>query len=479
MKKHFKFAAAFMSLLMLGATAACGDREGITSDNWEISSTSGEAKQVTLKFTHIWPEHSETFKMICDNFEKQNSNVKIQINVKNYANIDQSLTSSWGSSQFPDVSFYWTHGMTNLVNKEVKMAADITEIYYEAHKNEFIGDGECFVSGVIDDKVYNVPFRATGFVVYYNKTIFDDLGISVPKTLEEFETVLAEIKDKSDFTPLSCWGATGTYSYIAGALGTYYDIISGRSEDPNFRTDRLTMNDKEMDNRAYIFEKVRNWTKLGYFGSNPLAGSTESVESEFLNETCAMAMLNNNSLDVIRTEMESEVGCISLPAYSSMEDPEAGYVSGGYDGFFISNSSKNKAWALKFLEYLNSTEAQQLFADNERSVMSRKDVVYTDELQASVAKCMKNIGVMGAFADYALSSSATASAVALNNYTVNKSGSFEACRKLVVDMYNAKKSSVEDIMINPAGLKMIEPTYTEKTEELEAFMNWVKFGKKA
>lgn len=474
MKKTGKILTTFVLVFtLLWSLASCGANDVITPDNWDLDEETS-TKPVTLKFTHIWPEHDETFDIICDDFTRKYPNVTIQKNVKNYSNIATSLSTSWGSSQFPDVSYYWTHSMTSLVNGEAQMAADLTDIYYEVHKDEFINDGDCFVSGKINGKYYNVPFRATGFVIYYNKTLFDTLGLSVPKNLEEFETLLAEIREKTDLTPLACWGAAGTYSYIGQTLNVYYEILSGKASDPNYRTDRLTLSDTDIDNQAYICEKVRRWTNKGYFGSNPLAGGTESVERMFLNDQCAMAMLNNNSLEVIQAEMESEVGCFSLPGFSLMENPTAGYVSGGYDGFFISNASKNKAWALRFLEYLNSAEVQQLFADNEGSIMSRKNIEYADDLQQQIADCMASVGIYGAFPDYSLSTAASSSSLSVNQYTVNKNGSFTDCRALLQAAYNSKVNSVTDSMLNPQGLSMLQPTYTVDTEKRDAYMAWIR-----
>lgn len=187
-----------------------------------------------------------------------------------------------------------------------------------------------------------------------------------------------------------------------------------------------------------------------------------------------MAMLNNNSLAAIQSEMDVNVGCISIPGFSSMENPGAGYVSGGYDGFFISQTSKNKAWALKFLEYLNSKEVQQLFADNEGSVMSRKEVTYGNALQRSVAASMANVGIMGTHPDYVLSEAASASSVALNNYTVSKSGSLQEAQGLLKVLYNDRVTSVTDTMLNYPALSMIDPQYTLNQAAVDKYIEWLK-----
>lgn len=476
MRKSLKLLSVLLGAVMVaGMCLGVGACDPGNSDDggWDIDPNDRE-RPITLKFTHMWPEHDETFTKICNDFTVLHPNVKIQKSVKNYSNIDTAISSAWGTSQFPDVCVYWTHSMSTLVNSEVQMAADLTDVYYNENKSSFIKDGECFVSGEINGKIYNVPFRATGFVIYYNKTLMDQLHVAVPTTLEEFETALATIRQNSDLTPLACWGATGTYSYIGGALKVYYDILTGRASDPNYRSDRLEEDDAYWEDQAHISEKFRDWTSKGYFGSNPIAGGTESVENSFLNQTCVMAMLNNNSLAAIQEEMKGvEVGCISVPGFSDMENPEAGFVSGGYDGFFVSNASRNKAWAIEFLKYLNSPEVQQYFCDQEGSIMSRKEVVYSDPLQNQVAQCMSNVGVLGTFRDFTLSTAATASATASGNYTCSKSGSVDQAKAIIKASYESKKESVEDIVLNPQRLSMIAPNYTVNEQARAKYMEWI------
>ena len=165
---------AICSVMAVSVFAGCGGNESV-SDNWE--DVSNTEKEVTLKFTHIWSEHAKTFKKICNDFMAMYPNVRVQTNVKSYSNIDTAITSSRGTSQFPDVCFYWVHAAKTLVNEDVTMAADLTDIYYEKNKENLIGDGECMSSGAIKGKTYIVPFRATGFVIYYNADLFGELGL--------------------------------------------------------------------------------------------------------------------------------------------------------------------------------------------------------------------------------------------------------------------------------------------------------------
>ncbi|RAV19665.1 ABC transporter substrate-binding protein [Paenibacillus contaminans] len=68
--------------------------------------------------------------------------------------------------------------------------------------------GDTFVPGVLDSvrapdgKLYDIPSDGVGVAIYYNKTIFKELGLNVPKTWQEFMNVQAKIKE-SGKTPFA------------------------------------------------------------------------------------------------------------------------------------------------------------------------------------------------------------------------------------------------------------------------------------
>jgi len=61
--------------------------------------------------------------------------------------------------------------------------------------------GDTFIDGAIDSvrapdgKVYDIPSNGVGVAIYYNKTMFNELGLQVPKTWQEFMDVQAKIKE--------------------------------------------------------------------------------------------------------------------------------------------------------------------------------------------------------------------------------------------------------------------------------------------
>lgn len=96
-----------------------------------------------------------------------------------------------------------------------------------------------------DGKMFAVPFAAVSHGVYYNKDIFDKVGISIPTTWEEFMTDCQKLKD-AGYTPLAngladewdileCFFLGMLPNYVGGAdQRVLYENGTKKINDQNF-----------------------------------------------------------------------------------------------------------------------------------------------------------------------------------------------------------------------------------------------------
>ena len=81
MKKHLRIIAVLMiAAMMLSMTACSGGGLGQRGDG-----------KVTLTFTHMWPEHAQLMKELCQEYSAQNPNVVIKPAYVQYNKIEDTL----------------------------------------------------------------------------------------------------------------------------------------------------------------------------------------------------------------------------------------------------------------------------------------------------------------------------------------------------------------------------------------------------
>jgi sugar ABC transporter, sugar-binding protein len=475
-------ACAIAVSMCFACFAFVGCKGGSTpNDDWGEDDPPTPTEPVTIRVMHYWPECAEAFDEIAENFTKENPSIKVEYSTSDYNNMMSALNTAWLGGTMPDVFSYWSHQMREiLIEGEDFMAADLTEQFMndEAFMSRFKNE-RAWELGKIGEGHYNVPFRATGFVIYYNKTVFNEYGWAQPGSLEEFEQLLSDILAADlGVTPLKTYGTNGTFMFMWKALFAYYDVLSGMSSDENYLTGRISQDETDWNAYAAAMDKLRLWNSKGVFGDAALAGGEDASEKLFIDGECLMAMLNNNLLNEITEQAEFEVGVMTLPApeiFNSLDgyDSTYGYSYGGYDGFCISSSSTKKSAAKKFVEYLLSDEAQQIFSDSTLSIMANKNVTYANEVQQEMVETMTFTALYDYVPDYNTTSSYNSIGDKISYYS-SGSNSHGTGVEIMEERYEQLKKALKNLMYNNPAKEIIPSTYTRSSANIESYSDWCK-----
>ena len=475
-------ACAIAVSMCFACFAFVGCKGGSTpNDDWGEDDPPTPTEPVTIRVMHYWPECAEAFDEIAENFTKENPSIKVEYSTSDYNNMMSALNTAWLGGTMPDVFSYWSHQMREiLIEGEDFMAADLTEQFMndEAFMSRFKNE-RAWELGKIGEGHYNVPFRATGFVIYYNKTVFNEYGWAQPESLEEFEQLLSDILAADlGVTPLKTYGTNGKFMFMWKALFAYYDVLSGMSSDENYLTGRISQDETDWNAYAAAMDKLRLWNSKGVFGDAVLAGGEDASEKLFIDGECLMAMLNNNLLNEITEQAEFEVGVMTLPApeiFNSLDgyDSTYGYSYGGYDGFCISSSSTKKSAAKKFVEYLLSDEAQQIFSDSTLSIMANKNVTYANEVQQEMVETMTFTALYDYVPDYNTTSSYNSIGDKISYYS-SGSNSHGTGAEIMEERYEQLKKALKNLMYNNPAKEIIPSTYARSSANIESYSDWCK-----
>jgi len=215
MKKRVLVLFMLVVMIFCMVTGCSGSKQdskmSSTTDKTNDNVNKKSDEKITLTLWHI---ENDTIRLgvverCIARFEAANPNVKVEHVPMENDPYKTKINTVMASGGEPDIFVSWGGGWLKSfvdegkvldIDKDIK---EISDIYYDSALSLF----------EIDDKYWAVPFRAGAAPVYYNTKIYEDLGVEIPKTLEELEAN-CEILKENGYIPF----ALGNASQWPGAL---------------------------------------------------------------------------------------------------------------------------------------------------------------------------------------------------------------------------------------------------------------------
>lgn len=251
--------------------------------NFEVPEGGYDGSEVIIKFYNtMGTKYTDMMTHYIEEFNKLYPNIHVECtSVGSYDDVrDQISTEITVGNQpnlaycYPDhVALYNLAGavatLDSLIDSqiEVKRADGTTEILglTEEQKNDFIAgyynEGRQFG----DDLMYSMPFSKSTEVLYYNKTFFEENGLTVPTTWDEMKEVCAKIKAiDPNSIPLGYDSESNWFITMCEQYGSPYTSATG---------DHFLFNNETNRNFVKMF---REWYQAGYLTTQKLYGAYTS-----------------------------------------------------------------------------------------------------------------------------------------------------------------------------------------------------------
>ena len=350
---------ALSAVLMTGLMTGCGSKNNASSEEIVTEIT----EPVEISFWHAMSGDLEkTLEKLTDKFMEANPNITVTLqNQSTYNDLQQKMTATLASPKdLPTLTQAYPHWMINAMQDE--LLVDLKP-YIE---NETIGSEnyndmlEGFkTASEIDGKIYGMPFNKSTEVIWYNKTLFDELGLEVPTTFEEFAQVAKTITEKK-----------GIVGAGFDALNNFYTTyLKNKGVDFNRETDVTSAESVEAAN--YYLDGI----KEGYFR---IAGTDMYLSGPFANETLGMYVGSNAGESFVKQGVDGkfEIGVAPYPAESVMQQ--------GTDLYMFSNATaEQRTAAFEFLKFLTSTENQITWGVETGYIPATHAAISSDEYKNS------------------------------------------------------------------------------------------------
>lgn len=201
---------------------------------------------------------------------------------------------------------------------------------------------------------YGVPVACFATGVYYNKDLFTQNGLEVPKTIEEFEKVCDAFMSKG-ITPF----ALGDKDNFRGAHLLANLILKRENFDytKSVIDGETKWNDTAMKE---VFEVMSSWQKKGYLGDNITTLDATGEQALFLNGETPMHINGSWFMTQIsEAENPERFGFIPFPYFEKYPEYKNNWHSGTSEGISISanNGEERLEASIKLLKYLTDADA--------------------------------------------------------------------------------------------------------------------------
>ncbi len=204
-----------------------------------------------------------------------------------------------------------------------------------------------------DGNIFAVPFAAVSQVIYYNETIFEENGIEVPTTWEDFLVVCQTLQD-AGITPL------------ANGIASNWDILECvfLGMVPNYIAfeDRAAYEsgEKKMNDETWV-EIYTDFAELAqYFPSGFESIDNDNANIYFGMGNAAMLIDGSWSCGPLNDDYDIEVGTMAIPA---PEGNTAGMCLHPDMGIAGNTATEYPEEVAAFLAWLATAEGAQITAD--------------------------------------------------------------------------------------------------------------------
>lgn len=361
--------------IVLGASILAGCSSGDEKDG-----------KVTLHLFSNKSENINTYKGLIEEFEAENPDIRIKFDSPPEA--ETVLRTKLIKNDIPDVMLIAGNATYGELGR-----AGVLEDFAES---ELIDSIQPSYLDMIDrlvgpekDGVYGLPYATNANTVIYNKQKFEELGLEVPKTWDEFIAVLEKAKAAGEIpiylTLKDAW--TGMISL---------NSLGGNLAGEEFAEKKSAGKTSFVKSYDEVADKMLTLTEYGHkdnFGIAYGDGNNAFAAGEGV-----MYIQGNWAIpEILKANPEAEIGVFPMPVTN---DPEQNKLVSGVDVLLtISKDSEHKKEAEKFLEFMLEKETAKRYIDEQKAFSAIEGVYQEDPVFGGIKENFEK-GKITSFQDH-------------------------------------------------------------------------------
>ena len=339
--------------------------------------TAPTAEPVTISF---WKashgEKLEDWEPIVKEFEAANPNIKVETVIHPWEGWDERYGSAFAAGNPPCVAympdeFYPKFAAAGQLAKLDEVAKD------SLTKMEGDFPANFWKLGNFDGHQYGIPYLYVAIQLFFNKDLFDAAGVPYPPsspddpnfkdwTWDKFVEVAQKLTDPAKDQWGYAWSAAFrdnnyTYPYLwqAGA-----DILDVKANKNAFG------NEKGLKGFQFMNDLARKYNVV------PAEGMDPKFQQWFYEGKAAMSPVESYAIATLRSDYpDLNVGAALMPQGPGTDFFDGRGTFGNLGFMVVSEACKDKAAAMKFVEFISSKEKNQQMMDVVKLFGARTDFV--------------------------------------------------------------------------------------------------------
>ncbi|WP_051314912.1 ABC transporter substrate-binding protein [Alteribacter aurantiacus] len=364
-----------ISAICLAMVACSAPEEESSTDGGanESESATGADEEVELEMYSWRSEDRSAYETIIEAFEEEHPNISISFRPFDSSEYNTILTNALVSGSGPDIVQLRPYSGAEtiadngyLVNlDDIEGLDNINDDYLNAARGS-------------DESLYGIPLSLNAGVIFYNQDLFDEYGVDVPGTYEEF-VAASETFLENDIVPVAQGGR------LAYLLSMLHGVMSPSVYGGNEFVEEVTSGEADLTDERLLSSLERMEELERFFPQDFIALDDNDAQAIFYAEEAAMYINGDYRIGTFESNIpDMNLGVIpGLQLDEGGETPVMTWVDGSYG---VVDGTGNEEAALKFMEFMATPEFGQLFTDNLNRVSAVDGVNPEHDLVQQIAQ---------------------------------------------------------------------------------------------
>jgi multiple sugar transport system substrate-binding protein len=342
--------AAAFSAVPGAVLAACSSSGGNSPSSGAAGSSGGGGAgggSISFGSNYSDPAPKAAFASLVSAAKAQ-TGVDIKVNTVDHNTFQNNISNYLQGT--PDDLATWFAGYRLQFFAAQNLLTPIDDVWDEIGGN--FNDAAKSLSKGIDGKYYLVPIYNYPWVVFYNKSVFQDKGYDIPTTWDDFMTLCKKMKTDGliplAFAEKDGWPALGTFDILNLRINGYdYHIKLMKHEVP--------WTDKG------VTDVFNQWAEVMPYMQNGANGRLWQDAALTLENKKAGMMFQGSNQVAANYNAKNLPDLDFFPYPVINESFGQDYMDAPTDGFMLPKNAKNQDAAKAVLKYLGTADAETTF----------------------------------------------------------------------------------------------------------------------